>query len=646
MKRNARHNSTYSKVIGKRIGKLTVLAIRSTGRHILAHCRCDCGNTKAIRISHIFGVGKSGKTKSCGCLLKATKLPLEKIVSKTFGFLTVLSGRRDGRNLLLRCKCFCGAVKEIRASEIKGIGKAGATVSCGCKRGHHNKTRRLQDSHELFLSRLQEFGWTLVAFSINSSPSSKSLVCCPNGHNVEYTPSGFRESTRNSGTPRCPHCSISRILEEANALAKERGGQCLTNAEGLAGALKKKHFTGSRQKLDWLCSDNHSFQATLIEVRDGHWCAPCAQAISERKCRAAFEQLFRKPFPASIPDFLKVSRQTFRFGSFELRMGRAPLRLDGYCRELRLAFEHHGHQHYFKSKFYGGASAFRRALLRDIVKRRLCRENGVRLFSIPMLGYYRLADETLLKEFIRTQSERLGVSLPEGFDNAAADLSVAYKTGYAREQLKLFNERLQATGRRLVEEKWLGGVQKHRVICACGSPSTAVPFDWERFSCPHCVRKKKTVAYQHSPRISEPVERLIAYLQGTVAGGKSSIAEWARAKILQLRKRQARGMVKLPPHQLAKLQELGVFDVEDFDNRFHIGTFRKRRRDGKWNNQVEKLKAYAAANGHTRPPVKSELGSWAREQIRCYREKRLPQWRREKLEAVKEWRWNNEPGSA
>lgn len=643
MNRKAAQRAANAQTIGKKFGRLTILGIRLSGRHTLAKCRCDCGCTKEIRLSHICGTGKSGKTKSCGCLLKSSKLPLEKLVGKTFGFLTVLSGRSNGQNLLLRCECHCGSVKEIPASSIKGIGKRGGTISCGCKRGHHNKARRLHDSHDLFVARLKEYGWKLIAFSICASPNNKSIVQCPNGHNAEYTPSGFSTSARYLGSPACVRCNICRMLQEAAALAGEHAGKCLTTEDALADVSKFKKFTGANQKLDWLCLEGHPpFKSTLADVRGGHWCAPCTQAIFERKCRAAFEQLFEDRFPASIPNFLKVGGESFRIGSVTLRMGRGALRLDGYCEKLRLAFEHNGHQHYFKTRTFGNEVGFGRAVLRDIVKRRLCRENGITLITIPMLGFYRLSDESRLKDFIQLQCERQEFPLPDGFRKTTVDLSVAYKTSYAREQLALFRERLKSTGRTLIEVRWLGGTQKHRIICACGCASTAVPFDWGKFSCGHCVREKKIAGYQRSHRVSHPIDELIRNLERAIAAGETKLPDRTRQKILKARKKQSDSMVKLLPHQFAKLQALGVFDVRSFDDRFQIGTFRKRDENARWMQRLDEIKSFARNNGHTQPRVKSMLEKWVNEQRRRFKEKRLAAWRQTALESVSDWTWHNQ----
>lgn len=55
--------------VGKKYGKFTVLSLdRKSNNHKWYLCRCDCGNTKTVRLDAI----KSGKTISCGCVRKQT----------------------------------------------------------------------------------------------------------------------------------------------------------------------------------------------------------------------------------------------------------------------------------------------------------------------------------------------------------------------------------------------------------------------------------------------------------------------------------------------------------------------------------------------------------------------------------------------
>lgn len=56
----------YKDITGQRFGRLTALSVsHKQGAYTFWLCRCDCGNTKAVRISSLM----NGSTKSCGCIL-------------------------------------------------------------------------------------------------------------------------------------------------------------------------------------------------------------------------------------------------------------------------------------------------------------------------------------------------------------------------------------------------------------------------------------------------------------------------------------------------------------------------------------------------------------------------------------------------
>ena len=55
------------------------------------------------------------------------------------------------------------------------------------------------------------------------------------------------------------------------------------------------------------------------------------------------------------------------------------LRLDIFVPSLNLAIEYQGEQHFRPIELFGGESGFQRTLQRDVRKKRLCKENGVKL---------------------------------------------------------------------------------------------------------------------------------------------------------------------------------------------------------------------------------------------------------------------------
>jgi hypothetical protein len=120
---------------GKRFNKLVVLSYagKDKQRCRIWKCKCDCGNIKNIRSSHLL----DHTTKSCGCSSRKlfTQTILKKrdkkqdLTGKVFGYLTVLD-RDDSKTTRehWRCRCVCG---NITTPERKRL-IAGTTRSCGC----------------------------------------------------------------------------------------------------------------------------------------------------------------------------------------------------------------------------------------------------------------------------------------------------------------------------------------------------------------------------------------------------------------------------------------------------------------------------------------------------------------------------------
>ena len=100
------------------------------------------------------------------------------------------------------------------------------------------------------------------------------------------------------------------------------------------------------------------------------WCPNCATSFwrTEAEIRDIFETIFcPHEFESCYPQFLEG------------------LQLDGYCRELSLAFEYQGEQHYDPDNYFhfGDISSFEAQQERDIRKRELCKAAGVRLVLVP-----------------------------------------------------------------------------------------------------------------------------------------------------------------------------------------------------------------------------------------------------------------------
>jgi hypothetical protein len=92
---------------------------------------------------------------------------------------------------------------------------------------------------------------------------------------------------------------------------------------------------------------------------------------SERICKDLIERIFGKLFLKVRPEWLINDRGN-------------RMELDGYCAELRMAFEFHGVQHYqHVGHFHQGNKTLEQRQLDDKKKEVLCSEHGVRLLVIP-----------------------------------------------------------------------------------------------------------------------------------------------------------------------------------------------------------------------------------------------------------------------
>jgi hypothetical protein len=137
----------------------------------------------------------------------------------------------------------------------------------------------------------------------------------------------------------------------------------------------------SHKKAWFICQNNHKFESIIYSVSKGTWCSECI-CKSETICREIIEKLTGKKYPKKRLDCLN---------KYEL---------DGYCKELNLAFEYQGQQHYryYPDFFHNkGKHTFLEQLLRDEIKKRLCTKNDINLIIIP---YTEIKEEYIKQKLI------------------------------------------------------------------------------------------------------------------------------------------------------------------------------------------------------------------------------------------------------
>jgi hypothetical protein len=106
----------------------------------------------------------------------------------------------------------------------------------------------------------------------------------------------------------------------------------------------------------------------------------------ELKCREIMEKLFEKPFPKQRPKFL-LNEVTGRH-----------LEIDCFNEDLMLGVEYSGKQHDEFTAMHKNKEAFMNQKYRDIMKKRLCKENNVDLIVVPYTVKIENIEDFLIKE--------------------------------------------------------------------------------------------------------------------------------------------------------------------------------------------------------------------------------------------------------
>ena len=255
---------------------------------------------------------------------------------------------------------------------------------------------------------------------------------------------------------------VKYTIDDMQKVAKQRGGKCLS--------LK---FSSVNNKLLWECALGHQWKASYNNIEKGKWCRECSKGLYERICRAYFEQIFNKPFPSVWNLSWLVNPKSGR-----------KLELDGYNEEIKLAFEHHGEQHYTTNTRYGQSK-------NDLLKQRLCAENGVNLIVIPELTTRLPLKE--LSAFIEKELKNIDIQPPVSPTSLKIDLKNYFSPDKMHELQKVAKEK----GGKCVSQVYLGARENLFWECAKGHRWEATPDNVKRGTwCPDCVnenQKKHTI---------------------------------------------------------------------------------------------------------------------------------------------------------
>ena len=327
---------------------------------------------------------------------------------------------------------------------------------------------------EMHLIAKKRLGKCLSTEYVNTSIKLKWE--CEFGHKWEATPRNIKSGKW------CSACAKARVAEShrlgmdvMHKLAKDRGGKCLSET-----------YISGHSKLKWQCANGHEWEAAPSNMRHrGAWCPECNTGISERICRAYFRQLFGKPFPRLRPEWLR-------------NMDGNLMELDGYCEELRLAFEHQGEQHYTTNYRFVNSKQLLKRKKDDKEKVRLCQQNRVRLIAIPELfSRTKLED---LQQFIYDECKRLQVFRPSGMLGRKINLKNAYASKHSENMLEELRAIAKGKKGKVISKEYVNSKFHLAFECSHGHQWTASPYNIKSGKwCPECAgNTKDTIEEMHS----------------------------------------------------------------------------------------------------------------------------------------------------
>jgi hypothetical protein len=194
---------------------------------------------------------------SCARIVPLTLNQLQRIAAKKGGQCLSLEYSNSAKPLQWRCAA--GHEWRARASSIR--------AGTWCPLCARNQKLKLQE--------MQQIAWKrggICLSAVYKNGATPLLWQCKLGHRWKAPPARVKSGARRKGT-WCPECSNLRrryhgkhSLEEMSALARSRGGKCLSI-----------EYVGSKSRLVWECAKRHIWRALPIAVMEGTWCPVCAR---------------------------------------------------------------------------------------------------------------------------------------------------------------------------------------------------------------------------------------------------------------------------------------------------------------------------------------------------------------------------------
>lgn len=160
----------------------------------------------------------------------------------------------------------------------------------------------------------------------------------------------------------CPKCASTKpSISTLQEFAICKGGKLLSTV-----------YINNSSKLLWQCEKNHLWEACWNKIKDANqWCPKCKSFKTEVECVKIVETLLNVSFHKKRIYYDNLNKHKF-------------IEFDGYNKELKLAIEYQGYQHYeYPNIWHKNKNDFERSQQRDKLKKDYCIFNNIKLLEIP-----------------------------------------------------------------------------------------------------------------------------------------------------------------------------------------------------------------------------------------------------------------------
>jgi hypothetical protein len=283
---------------------------------------------------------------------------------------------------------------------------------------------------------------------------------CSKGHIFKMRPSNVIQGQWCNDCFNEKRGSYTRLgIDEIRKRLSERGEILLSD-----------NYLNNKTHLEVKCANGHNYITNAQNIVSGRRCPTCSNQFyrSEEICRAIFEKIFNNKFPKYRPNWLKNSRNN-------------QMELDGYCSDLKLAFEYQGQQHFKKvNKFNKNLNSRKED---DLKKKNLCILNNVTLIEIP----YTVKQKDL-PAFIISECQTNKININSNLDTCLYDIKGIYS-----KKLEEMKDYAESKGGTCLAESYISTHFPVKWKCAKGHEWEAA-FSNVKYNtswCPTCADKKK-----------------------------------------------------------------------------------------------------------------------------------------------------------